>query len=268
MRRAGLDPRAHRLKHRLRSRWNRARIVEEVRRLHVPGERLTATHVKRAAPELHGAAIRILGNWSAALRAAGFDPAENREPTKWELARAEAWVRKAHAKGRSILASRVPSGLVGGVARKTGMAWVEFVESLGIPYTGQRKRLDWSDAVVVAEIRDRRRRGLALSNRAVRVDREALVQQACKRFGSWDAALRAAGVDPATVRLARRWTPESVLAAIRELHASGQPLDRRSVAARDSGLVQAAQNRFGDRWERAVEAAGFDPALAHTHRTR
>ena len=118
--------------------------------------------------------------------------------------------------GRPITARHVPAGLYARVTNEVRGGWAAFVESLGIPYPGVRKRLDWTDETVVAEIRDLRRRGQPLNVRAVRdAGCEALAQQARKRFGSWDEALRAAGIDPAKVRLTRRWSHANIRAATR-----------------------------------------------------
>lgn len=200
LRRAGCDPGAHRLT----QVWSREKLVQEILQIHARGNPLSTLRIHSDHKTLYRAAIRLVGSWGAALRAAGLDPRKHREPSTWSMDRATAWVRESHAAGRDIRSSVVFPGLVAHVAKATGGTWSAFVESLGIPYPGHRKRLNWTDEAVLVEIRDRKRRGQPLNVKAVRRERrEALAQQARKRFGSWDAALRAAGLDPAGIRLTR-----------------------------------------------------------------
>lgn len=250
-RRAGLDPD----KHRLTRRWRGSRIEQEIRRRHASGKALYGKIVEAEQPSLHSAAIKRRGSWGAALRSAGFDPAIHRMPRKWSVQKAREWVRAREARGLPITAGHVPTGLHGRVCRATPGGWTAFLESLGIRYPGVKKRR-WTDADVLAEVRRMKRRGRPLNARAVRdAGGEALVQQARKRFGSWDQALRAAGFDPARMRLARRWSRESVFEAIRRWHAAGRSLERRLVHRQDDGLLQAAESRFEGGWPEAVAAA-------------
>jgi hypothetical protein len=154
----------------------------------------------------------------------------------------------------------VPSGAQARVRRELGLAWSTYVESLGIPYPGPKKRRGWTDETVLAEIRRRRRRGQALSAEGlVRDVGQGLIKQARQRFGSWEEALRAAGVDPRREQLRRRWTRDQILAAIRARGAAGQSLRRRDVFTVDPSLAKAAAYCFPHSWERAVRAAGLQP---------
>lgn len=84
------------------------------------------------------------------------------------------------------------------------------------------KRKRWSKALVIAALQERKAAGKALNYQAVVVDDERLAGAARRRFGSWDAALVAAGLDPADIRKCRTWTPDTVVAAIRTRHKQGQ----------------------------------------------
>ncbi|MGE3755942.1 MAG: hypothetical protein AB7I45_17485 [Planctomycetota bacterium] len=253
VRAAGTDP----VPHRLRGTWDRERVVAEIGELARRGGRLTGTDVERHHPELHGAAFRTLGNWSTALRAAGLDPSRHRKGKKWTIESVADWVRRTHAKGGDIRQTAAPNGAAARVAHELGLRWSAYVESLGIPYPGQVKRLDWTRRTVLAEIRRLQRAGLPLNDRAMRDQSPGLVQQARQRFGSWDAALRAVGLDPARIRLTRVWTRQDVLAAIRKRKRAGKSLQRKAVFADDPRLVKAAVRLFPTSWNRALAAAGL-----------
>jgi hypothetical protein len=153
-------------------------------------------YIKLHHPALYSAAIkRFAGSWGAALRAAGFDPNEHKMPRgKWDRQRAEEWVRKREAKGRSLLARAAPPDLVRFVHTRIGMPWVDFPESLGIPYPGIKKRRDWTKKLLLSEVRRWHAEGHRLNYQAVQSEYQALIHQARKFFGSWDRTLAAAGV--------------------------------------------------------------------------
>jgi hypothetical protein len=77
----------------------------------------------------------------------------------------------------------------------------------------------------------------------------ALAQAAHRHFGSWNCALRTAGIKP---RHGRKWSPQRVVEEIQLWH-------RRSVKSGDvridnKNLLRAAMRYFGS-WRRALEAA-------------
>lgn len=119
----------------------------------------------------------------------------------------------------------------------------------------------WSDGDVVAAIRQRRDAGLALNAASVQRDCWALLGAAKRRFGSWDAALVAAGIDPTDIRSRRTWTAEAVIAAILKRSAQGEPVYLCAVLRDDTGLCHAAKRIFGS-WAGALTASGLDPEEA------
>lgn len=170
--------------------WTAERIVRIIRERAAAGKPLHSTAVKRQFPALHSAAIRHFpSNWAKALQAAGFDPRDHRMTScRWDQMSAESWVRQQVAKRRSILARDVPVDLKNSVRRKLGANWSGFVESLGIPYPGVKKKLDWTKDEVLSEIRRWAREGHRMNYRKVKSEYQALIHQARKFFGSWDRA--------------------------------------------------------------------------------
>ncbi len=257
--RAGVTPQPPR---RRPHRWDRARLTEAIRFLDAVGEPLYATRIEKEHPDLYRAAHAVAGCWRRALLAAGLRPEAHRKPSKWSLVRAREWVRTRRAAGQAITFGAVPPGLLTRVRHDTKMGWATFVESLGLRYPGLRKRLDWTREAVVAAIRERRRKGLALNREAVSADGQGVIHQARKYFGSWDGALRAAGIAPERVRRKRTWAREDVISAIRARRAAGRPMRHADAYAEEPRLVKAAQRVFSGGWARALAAAGLDPSLA------
>jgi len=114
----------------------------------------------------------------------------------------------------------------------------------------------WTDARVLAAIQDRYISGHPMHIEGLGDLR--LSQAAKRRFGSWQAAVEAAGLSgkiPIKKPL-RRWTPEEVLAELRNCHASGEQLTKLSRS--NQSLYNAAKAHFGS-WSAAQSAAGFEP---------
>ena len=177
--------------------FDRERVIATIKSLAAAGERLDSTHVRENHSALHSAAIRLFpSSWSKALAAAGLDPAAHKYNTRcrWTRESAEEWVRTRNSKRQSILARATPRDLQRFIWSRFKLSWTAFVESLGIPYPGIKKRRDWTREKVLAEIRERAKSGRPMNYKAVQREYQALVQQAKKFFGTWDAARAAADV--------------------------------------------------------------------------
>ncbi len=126
------------------------------------------------------------------------------------------------------------------------------------------KRKRWSKALVIAALQERKAAGKALNYQAVVVDDERLAGAARRHFGAWDAALVAAGCDPAAIKRPRgdvappgTWTPEVIIEQIQADVSAGLEISAHAAQLRSSSLVACGQQLFGS-WEAAVAAAGYD----------
>ncbi|MHB9024768.1 MAG: hypothetical protein ACYC7E_11440 [Armatimonadota bacterium] len=96
----------------------------------------------------------------------------------------------------------------------------------------------------------------------------SLVHAAQRVFGSWGAAVEAAGFDYSKIRRYRKWSRERVLERIRMHHAKGEDLSWRNVAyTLDPALAAAAlrEGRF-DSWAEALRTAGLVPEKVARYR--
>lgn len=76
-------------------------------------------------------------------------------------------------------------------------------------------------------------------------------------FGSWKAAIEAAGLDYSKIRRYQKWTRERVISQIRKAHKQGKPINSIAMQNNNKALYMAAIKRF-DNWENAVSAAGIN----------
>jgi len=129
------------------------------------------------------------------------------------------------------------------------------------------------------------------------VQPRALADAGAKFFGSWGAALAAAGIDPAphvsrwrdigtnskpVLQLAsdlvevglpperrrgQRWTNEGVTNAILSRQRDRRAINAATVYRDDRSLYHAATRRHGN-WRNALIAAGLDPSLFERYHRR
>ncbi len=121
------------------------------------------------------------------------------------------------------------------------------------------KRYRWSRERIVEEIRKLHEQGIPLNIASARCFFPSLVATACskKYFGSWQAAVEAAGFNYEEIIRVKRWSKEEVLEEILKLHRSGSNLLPSGVAQVYPTLLMAAKKFFGG-WREAVIAAGID----------
>jgi len=116
----------------------------------------------------------------------------------------------------------------------------------------------------VATIKAMHSRGDTVSHAALK--RNSITGAARRLFGSWDAALRAAGLDPNVIRFSREpWTHEGVLQEIRRKARAGEPLNAKDVSP--YSLRRRGRIFFGS-WDAALAAAGLDPAKVRKNKSR
>lgn len=117
----------------------------------------------------------------------------------------------------------------------------------------------WTDERILQAIRALAAAGQCLAISRVTRDHERIVGVAASRFGSWAEAVKAAGFDYEEVRLKLLWTRQDVREEIELRWREGQPVNFASVHDEDRCLVEAGGRLYGS-WDRALEAAGLDPA--------
>ena len=100
--------------------------------------------------------------------------------------------------------------------------------------------------------------GHPLAGHAMDALEPGMVPIAQHLFGSWEAAVQAAGYDYEAVRLTKPWTPDEVVARIQATDAQGADLSDQTVQARAPNLYGATRTHFGG-WRQALAAAGMDP---------
>ncbi len=115
----------------------------------------------------------------------------------------------------------------------------------------------WSREEVLRMIGELNAKGRPLNSGYIARNHPALAYAGRKYCGSWEDAIKGAGLDYEAIRRKSFWSRKRIVERIRELESSGEPLHVSAAEVKYGGLVGAAAVYFGS-WRRAIKAAGFD----------
>jgi hypothetical protein len=248
---AGIDP----AKIALQESWTRERFITRLRTRYANGEPMNSRAIMMTDAALYGAGRKLFGTWAGALAAAGFDFEElNGRASKWTRERIVDFLRKTHAAGGKVNSTAMER--MGRAAIKQFGSWDAALQASGIDPTAVRlRRQAWTKHDVVLAIHQAHAAGEPLNDGAVRRNMRAA---GCSLFGSWDKALLASGLDPATIRRRRpRWSKAEIIQALRKKHRNHETL--KCPKTPPYSLWHAATKRFGS-WRKALWAAGIGAA--------
>ncbi len=239
--------------------WTKERVIRRIRELERQGVAMNARSVVKVDGGLVQVARRFCGSWDGALIAAGFDAKHiRRQPRPWTKSTLIQAIQAHAASGGRVTRNGIRPKSIGKAADRLFGSFDAALVAAGV--ADQRElHPQWSRTKVQAAICSRMQAGEPVNCVAViKADRH-LYDAARRCHGGWNQALRAAGVDPDSVRITRRqWTRESVVKELRRrVEAGVQPTCISSI--RPASLVKACTKLFGS-CEAAVEAAGVDPA--------
>lgn len=185
---------------------------------------------------------------------------------RWSKALVVAALQEREATGKALnyQAVVVDDEPLAGAARRHCGSWDAALVAAGYdPDAIKRPRGDiaprgtWTPEVIVEQIQADVTAGLEISAHAAQLRSSSLVARGQQLFGSWEAAVAAAGYDYATVRKTRVWTPQEVIKRIQELDRAGADLSDSTCAIYDGSLYGASATHFGG-WSQALDAAGID----------
>jgi len=191
---------------------------------------------------------------------AGSKPARAR-PRTWSRQRVLEELRRLDRSGRSTTLQDLLAGGLSTLIRAAyvyagGLRRARRAAGIAQPTRRATKRSTWTEETIIPTIRTRRRQGLSLA--ATRVP-QGLYSAARRHYGSWRAALTAAGIDATSVRVAtKKYTKELIIERLRAAANNGSDLRATSLAKRID--LKAVRREFGP-LEHALRAAGLTDHL-------
>lgn len=266
----------------MRTSWTRERILRHILEREAEGRPLT-TGGEGVDNLLYSAARRIFGSWRNAILAAGIPPERVLTWERWSPAKILAKIRLLSRRRRPLTTDEVERryhNLVSAARRHFG-SWSKAVLAAGVDPIKLQRVVPWTRERVVEAILTRALRGESLVARLV--EPRSLIDAAQRFYGSWQAALTAAGLDPRSADLPPRrrkrprprrarpvsnataselrapWSKERVVEAIGVRLRQRLRINAWAVSRDDPSLYGAAKRYLGS-WDDALRAAGVDPS--------
>lgn len=236
-----------------RAAWTRESVIEAICKRHASSLPINYQAVVIDDEKLTGAARRLFGSWNAALAAAGFNPEDVKRGARksprlplgsWTEEAVLEGIRQAAREGRDLSAHRMQKwnpSLVSTAQRLFG-SWGKALITAGYAPDLVRRAREWTNEEILERIRALAANGADLSDRTASAYDAGFQAAARKHFGSWAAALKAAGVAYDEARRTVKWSRSKVLEAIRE-------------GRRDRVMQFIARDYFPS-WSAALRAAG------------
>ena len=252
--------------------WTREEIIRQILQRDAVGLPLNTGGKSRVPTALYVAAARVFGSWRNAVTAAGIRADRAFVADSWSLARIFMMIRNLSRRRRPIGIAELDlryRGMVNAARRLFG-SWTKAVVAAGADPAKFQRVVPWTKERVIEAILMRALKNEPLCTRLVQP--RSLVEAGQRCFGSWPAAIAAAGLDSlpntTSARVTRQAglpcnprqtsTKESVVAAILDRLGQKKLMSAKSVYDEDRPLYRAASNRFGH-WAAALRAAGLDP---------
>ncbi len=234
-------------------------------RLELPTLRLTA---ECSAIELTGNGTSIGVHSPVSIRPEVFvsqDPGASRRSRfrrRWTREAILRSIDALHEAGADLSYSAVhrDRGALYAAAIRLFGDWSSALRESGVTPARVRRRQRWTDEGLIERIASMAAAGHDLSWTAVINGPDRMVAYAAARschFGSWQAALAAAGITERT-RRRRRWDARSISRAVLTRRREGLPLNAKAVERDEPALIAAARRIFGT-WNDALKASAIDP---------
>jgi hypothetical protein len=249
------------------------RIVDQIRALHRAGAPLNLSAVKRREPKLLQQVMKLnhFRGWRKAVEAAGL--AYHEIHTELldhcvcalcgeELITLSSHLWAKHGMTKAKYCRKFPEE-----STMSERMRAEKTESLRRPPHWEPV---WSREYMVDYLIYKHERGEDLSPWSLYRTEPAIHANMKKYFGSYRAAVEAAGIDYEEIRviaLTEQWTPAKVLERIRKLHRKRPLTSTGDIRRRDSRLYDRCHHYFGGVVP-AVEAAGIPYARLTARRSR
>ncbi len=233
-------PNAHE-KPKRRCKWPPARVIAALQARYREGKSLTS--VWRDCPALYNAAKRRFGSWTDALSAAGL---AHIHPQPWTRESVLQAIKTRHEQGLPLTRIWHEDSQLYYAAKKRFGGWHKALRAAGLQ---SKLRRTWTRQSVLEAIRLRDKQGQSLSR--IWQEDKPLFCAAVRRFGNWQNAMEAAGLE---ITRRRQWTEDRVLDELR----AWQRFPEADLKNEDPGLVGAAFRLFGG-LQNALDAAGLEP---------
>ena len=228
-------------------RWTRKTIIEEIKRLKSQGVELNYTSAEANHLNLVRAAAWHFGTWRRAVESSGIDYESLSKYRRWDQQRIIQRILDLHHEGADLswraVSLEVDPPLAAAALRPNGFAsWRDAIAAAGLDINLVARYQSWNADRIVKEIKKLHKQSSPLSSKAMQSTNQPLFCAGRRKFGSWDDALRAAGLNVDKIRLRQPKVPMTTAG----LALTKAGAKRTAVAARTDAAPRAVSSRRGN----------------------
>jgi len=243
--------------------WNEPRILQAILKLYHANAPLSYNALSRKNQALLSAAAYHFGSYRRAVEKAGIDYAAVLRRPRWNKAMIIAEIKKAKRAGHDLHWSAVTKrrdelgkAAFASLQPRLFGTWDRALHAAGLDADDINLYRKWNRNSIAFELKHMAAEGEPLSSGAVQKDDPGLHAAALRYFGNYDAALKAAKINPASVRQRQTWTKQRVLAELKKLAKGKKVLLDVTVRSKNPPLYGAAVRLYGS-LPKARKAAGL-----------
>jgi hypothetical protein len=248
--------------------WTRDEILKALKRLYKQKGDLSYNALAAKRQPLVSAAAYHFGSYRNAVERAGIDYAVVTRRPRWTRQMIIQLIKDARRTGDDLHWSAVTKrrdelgkAAFASLQPRLFGSWDRALHGAGLDADEINRYRKWNKETIVWELRHRYRDHEPLNSGAIQREDPGLHAAAVRHFSSYDAALRAAKLDPDKVRERRTWTKHDVVRGLKNARKSGKHLSDSAVRRDEPALYGAAVRLFGS-FTAARNAAGIKPPRA------
>jgi hypothetical protein len=243
--------------------WTRDEILKALKKLHKSNADLSYNALAEKRQPLLSAAAYHFGSYRNAIERAGIDYADVSRRPRWTRPMIIALIKEARRNGDDLNWSAVTQrrddlgkAAFASLQPRLFGSWDRALHGAGLDADEINRYRKWNKQTIIWELRDRFRDHEPLNSGAIQRQNPGLHAAAVRHFLSYDAALRAAKLDPEKLRERRSWTKSDVLRGLKAAKRNGKVLSDSNVRRDSPALYGAALRLFGS-FTAARSAAGI-----------
>jgi hypothetical protein len=244
--------------------WDKPKILAKIKQLHRAGRDLSYNAMCRRMQSLVSAAAYHFGSYRDAVVHAGIDYAVITRRPRWTRKGIIQLIKQGRRKGEelhwsAVIQRRDELGKAAFASLQPRLfgRWDRALTAAGLDPDDIARYRKWNRSEIVFELRRRSQDDEAINSGALQQDDPGLHAAAVRHFGSYDAALIAARIDPGAVRRRKAWTPPVALAAVKQMMRAHPKWSNSAVRRQNPALYGACVRLFGS-FAAAKAAAVFD----------
>lgn len=232
--------------------WDKPSILEALKKAYKKGDDLSYNAMASKRQSLVSAAAYHFGSYRKACEKAGIDYAQVTRRPRWTKPRIIRQIKTAYRAGEDLHWSAVTTrkdelgrAAFASLQPRLFGSWDRALHAAGLDSGEIARYRTWDRATIIADLKQMHSDDAELNSGAVQKEDPGLHAAAVRHFGTYDQALKAAGINPKRVRRRRSWTKEEVLKELRARKRGRLLMSDTMVRKEAPALYGAALRLFG-----------------------